>query len=66
MAITTFDKFGKLFIFKKNNYTTRDEHVFKNRFIITNIKSTEDLTGESNVICQANKLYNETKKGMIY
>lgn len=64
MAITTFDKFGKLFIFKKNNYTTRDEHVFKNRFIITNIKSPEELADP--IFCQANKLYNEIQKGMVY
>lgn len=64
MAITTFDKFGKLFIFKKNTYTTQPEHVFKNRYIITNMKSAENL--EDTLFCQANKLYNETQKGMVY
>jgi hypothetical protein len=64
MTITSFDKFGKLFIFKKNNYTTEQEFIFKNRYITTNMKSPEDL--DDLLFCRANKLYNETKKGMIY
>lgn len=64
MAITTFDKFGKLFIFKKNNYTSESESIFKNRYLITNMKSPEDL--DDLLICKANKLYNETQKGMVY
>jgi hypothetical protein len=64
MAITTFDKFGKLFIFKKKEYSTEQEFIFKNRFLATNMKSPEDLNDL--LFCQANKLYNESQKGMVY
>lgn len=64
MTIHSFDKSGRLYIFKKNNYEKDEEAYLKNKIIISKIKNPEDISDK--VIADANVIINTNLKKMKY